>query len=80
MAVLDNTQVEFIKFWKLLFLDALLQFETQICDNRKIPEMWEEGIICSGHRKADPLESGHYRDITLLYTAHGVSSSVLSIK
>ena len=51
MAVLDNIQEEFIVFWKLLFLDALLQFETQIFDNRKLPEMWEEGIICSGHEK-----------------------------
>lgn len=27
MSVLDNILAEFIKFWKTLFLDALLQFE-----------------------------------------------------
>lgn len=80
VAVLDNIKAELFKFWKLLFLDALLQFETRIFDSRKIPEMWEGGIICSGHKKGDPVESRHYRDITLLYTAHDVSSSVLPDK
>jgi len=72
-----NIKTEFIKFWKTLFLGALLQLEHKLSTTEKIPEMWEDGIICSGHQKGDPSDCRHYRNITLLYTACEVFSNVL---
>jgi hypothetical protein len=80
VAVLENIKAELIKFWKMLFLDTPLQFEHKMSTTEKIPDLWEEEIICSGHKKADPLESRHYRDITLLYTANEVFTKVLCNK
>lgn len=77
VAVLETTKAELMKFWKTLFLDTPLQFEHKLSTTEKIPEMWEEGIIRSGYKKGDPVESRHYRDITLLYTAYEVFSNVM---
>jgi sorting nexin-29 len=50
---------------------------SKVWKQEKLPEEWEEDLICPAYKKGNTLDCQNYRGITLLNTAYKVFSNVL---
>jgi sorting nexin-29 len=50
---------------------------SKVWKQEKLPEEWEESLICTVYKKGDPLDCQKYCGITLLNTAYKVFSNIL---
>ena len=74
----DNIPPEMLKHGGRTLKQKLYKLILMIWNNEKVPQQWNEGIICPVYKKGDRLNSNNYRPITLLNIAYKIFAILLN--
>ena len=76
----DGIPAELFKAAGDTFIDCFHQLITQIWIEEKMPEDWNESVICPIFKKGDKHLCSNYRGISLLNIAYKILSSIMTEK